>query len=82
MTDRFSGWADMFPVTAAEFTAEGTDNILVNQYILMWGCPRTTLSDTRLQFCSKLSQAVYKLLVCTNLLQAPTIPNVTGALSG
>ena len=32
-TDRFSRRADMFPVTAAEFTAEGTANILVNQYI-------------------------------------------------
>ena len=31
-TDRFSRRADMFPVTAAEFTAEGTANILVNQY--------------------------------------------------
>ena len=30
-TDRFSRRADMFPVTAAEFTAEGTANILVNQ---------------------------------------------------
>ena len=31
-TDRFSRRADVFPVTAAEFTAEGTNNILVNQY--------------------------------------------------
>ena len=29
LTDRFSRWADMFPVTAAEFTAEGTAYILV-----------------------------------------------------
>ena len=43
ITDRSSRWADMFPVTAAEFTAEGTDNILVNQYIPSWGCPRTIL---------------------------------------
>ena len=32
-TDRFSRRADMFPVTAAEFTAESKVNILVNQYI-------------------------------------------------
>ena len=38
LTDRFSRWADMFPVTAAEFTAEATANILVNQYIPLWGC--------------------------------------------
>ena len=31
LTDRFSHRADMFPVNAAEFTAEGTANNLVNQ---------------------------------------------------
>ena len=61
ITDRFSRRADMFPVTAAEFTAEGTANVLVNKYIPLWGCPRTILSDNGLQFCSKLSQAVYQL---------------------
>ena len=35
-TDRFSRQADMSPLTAAEFTAEGTANILVNQYIPLW----------------------------------------------
>ena len=58
---RFSHRADKFAVTAAEFTAEGTANILVNQYIPLWGCPRTILSDNGLQFCSKLSQALYRL---------------------
>ena len=65
ITDRFSRRADMFAVAAAEFTAEGTANILVTQYIALWGCPPTILSDNGLQFCSKLSQAVYQLLgVC------------------
>ena len=59
--DRFSRWADRFPVTAAEFTMEGTANI-VNQHKPLWGCPRTMLSDNGLQFRSKLSQAVYQLL--------------------
>ena len=61
-TDRFSRRADMFAVTAAEFTAEGTANIFINRYIPLWGCPRSTLSDSGLQFCSKLSRAVYKLV--------------------
>ena len=52
----------MFSVTAAEFTVEGAANILVKQYIPLWGCPRTILSDNGLQFGSKLSQAVYELL--------------------
>ena len=41
---------------------QGTANILVNQYIPLWGCPRTILSDNRLQFCYKLSLAVNQLL--------------------
>ena len=61
-TDRFSRRADMYAVTAAEFTAEGTANILVNPYIPLWGCPHSILSDNGLQFCSKPSHAVYQLL--------------------
>ena len=60
-TDRFSRRADMFPVTTADFTAEGTANILVNQYIPLRGCPRTILSDNGLHFCFKLSRTVYQL---------------------
>ena len=58
ITDRFSRRADMFAVTAAEVTAEGMANSLVNKYIPLLGCQRTILSDNGLQFCSKLSQAV------------------------
>ena len=36
-TDRFSRRADMYDVSAAEFTAEGTANILVNKYIPLGG---------------------------------------------
>ena len=71
ITDRFSRRADMFPVTGAEFTAEGTANILVNKYIPLWGCPRTILSDDGLQFCSKLTScisAVWSAQACHKLL--------------
>ena len=61
-TDRFSRLADMFEATAAEFKAEGKANIITNRYIPLWGCPRSILSDNGLQFCSKHSHAVYKLL--------------------
>ena len=74
-TDRFSRRADMFPVTTAEFTAEGTANILVNQYNPLWGCPRIILSDNELQLCSKLSQAVCKLLVVHKLATSSYHPN-------
>ena len=79
-TDHFSRRADMFPVTAAEFTAEGTANILVNQYIPLWGCPRTILSDNGLQFCFKLSQAVYQLLGVYKLATTSYHPNCNGGV--
>ena len=79
-TDRFSRWADMFPVTAAEFTAEGTANILVDQYISSWGCPRTILSDNGLQICSKLSQTVYQLLGVHELATSSYHPNCNGGV--
>ena len=65
----------MFPVTAAEFTAEDIANILVNQYIPLWGCTRTILSDNGLQFCSKLSQAAYQLLGVHKLATSSYHPN-------
>lgn len=58
-TNRFSRRADMFAVTATEFTAKGTANVFVNQYMTKWGCPTTLLSDNDFQFCSKLSMAIY-----------------------
>ena len=68
----------MFPVTAAEFTAEGTANILVNQCIPLWGCPRTVFSDNGLQFCSKLSEAVYQLLGVRKLATSSYHPDCNG----
>ena len=62
------------------FTAEGTANILVNQYIPLWGCPRTILSDNGLQFCSKLSQAVYQLLRVHKLATSSYHPNCNGGV--
>ena len=77
-TDRFRRRADMFPVTAPEFTAEGTANILVNESIPLRGCPRTIPSDNGLQFCSKLSQAVYQLLGVHKLATSSYHPNCNG----
>ena len=61
-TNHFSRRVDVFAVIAAEFTAEGTANFLLNRYISLWGCPCSILSDDDLQFCSKLSDTFYKLL--------------------
>ena len=50
----FSRRADMYAVTAAEFTAEGTANTMINRYIPLWGYLRSMFSDNGLQLCSKL----------------------------
>ena len=41
----------------------------------LWGCPRTILSDNRLKFCSKLSQAVCQLLGVRKLVTSSYHPN-------
>ena len=80
ITDRFSRRADMFPITAAEFTADGTANVLAKKYIPLWGCPRTILSDNGLEFCSTLSQAEYQLLGVRKLAASSYHPNGNGGV--
>ena len=79
-TDRFSRRAELFAVTAAEFTAEGTANILVNRFIPLRGCPSTLLSDNGLQFCAQLAIAVYKLLGVHKLTTSAYHPSGNGGV--
>ena len=79
-TDRFSRRADMFAVTAAEFTAEGTANILVNRFIPLWGCLSTLLSDNGLQFYAQLARAVYKILGVHKLTTSAYHPSGNGGV--
>ena len=76
-TDRFRGRADMYAVTAADITPEGTANILINLHIPLWGCPRSILSGNGLRFCSKLSHAVYQLLGVRKTATAPATRTAT-----
>ena len=62
ITDRFSRRASMYAVCAAQFTAVGTADIVVNDYIPKWGCPKSLLSDNGRQFCSELSSAVCRMM--------------------
>ena len=80
LKDRFSRRADMFAVTAAEFTAEGTANILVNCLLSLWGCPSTLLLDNGLQFCAQLATAVYKRMGIHKLTTSAYHPNRNGGL--
>ena len=75
ITDRFSRRAEMYAVSAAEFTAEGTADILANKYIALWGCPASLFSDNRLHVCSKLSLAVYKVLGTRKIVKSAYHPN-------
>ncbi|CAB1107450.1 unnamed protein product [Ectocarpus sp. CCAP 1310/34] len=77
-TDRFSRRADMFHVIAAEFTAKGTANIFVNQYMTKWGCPTTLLSDNGLHFCSKLSMAIYEVMKIKKVTTSSYHPQTNG----
>ena len=70
----------MFAVTAAEFTAEGTANILVNRFIPLWGCPPTLLSDNGLQFCAQLAIAAYRLLGVHKLTTSAYHPSGNGGV--
>ena len=49
----------MFAVSKENFTAAGTADILLDEYIPLWGCPVTLLSDNGQQFTSKLTTIVY-----------------------
>ena len=80
LTDRLSRRADMFAVTAAEFTAEGTTNIVANRFIHLWGSPSTLLSDNGLQFCAQLATAVNKLLGIHKLATSAYHPSGNGGV--
>ena len=71
--DRVSRRADVSAVTAAEFIAEGTANILVIHHIRLWGWLFNLWSDNGPQFCAQLTTAVYKLRYTqTNVQRIPT----------
>ena len=71
-TDRFSRRADMFAVTAAEYTAEGTANILVNRFIPLWGCPSSCYQTTDFSSAHNSRQPSINLWVYRSSQQAPT----------
>lgn len=61
-TDRFNRQAAMYPIAAAQFTAVGNANILVNDFIPKWGCPKSLLSDNGRQFFCELLRAGWELM--------------------
>ena len=70
--DRFIRRADIFAFTAAEFTAEGTANILINRYNPLWGYPCSILSDSGLQFTQSFRMPCASFLEIAELPPTPT----------
>ena len=70
----------MYAVTDAEFTAEGTANILVNKYIPLWGCPLRILSDNGRQFSSQLAVAILALLKVRRVTTTAYHPSGNGGV--
>ena len=79
-TNRFTRRADMFAVTAAEFTAEATANLLMNRFISLWGCPSTLLSYNGLQIYAQFATTVYKLLGVHKLTTSAYNPSGGGGV--
>lgn len=74
-TDRFGRRADMFAVSAADLTAEGTTNLHITKYIPLWGCPRSVLWDNGLQFFLKLSYVVFEISGFRTVVPSSYHPN-------
>ena len=71
----------MYAVTAGDFTAAGTADILVHDYIKHYGCPKRLLSDNGPQFCSELSDTLYKLLGIRKIATSTYHPKATVELN-
>ena len=61
-------------------TAEGTANVLVDQYIPLWGCPVSLLSDNGLRFTSQLSAAILARLGVRKISTSAYHPNGNGGV--
>ena len=77
-TDRFSRRGDIFAVTAAEFTAEGMANILINRYVAFSFTGAHVASSRTTVFSSTPSfPTSYMSLAFEKSPPAPTIQAVT-----
>ena len=79
-TDRFSRHIAAYGVTQDERTAEGTARIFVEQYIPLWGCPHTLLSDNGSEFVARLSLAIYKLMKIRKIATTAFHPKSNGGV--
>ena len=79
-TNRFNRHIAAYAVTQNERTAEGTAQIFVEQYIPLWGCPHTLLSDNGSEFVARLSLAIYKLMRIRKIATTAFHPKSNGGV--
>ena len=79
-TDRFSHHIAAYAVTQDERTAEEAARIFVEQYIPLWGCPHTLLSDNGSEFVARLSLAIYKLVRIRKIATTAFHPKSNGGV--
>ena len=79
-TDRSGRDIAAYEVTQDERTAEGTARIFVEQYIPLWGCPHTLLSDNGSEFVARLSLAIYKLMRIRKIATTAFHPKSNGGV--
>ena len=71
----------MYAITAAEFTLGARLTFSpTGMYIALCRFPRSILSNTSLQFCSKLSHAVYQLLGVRKVVTSSYHPRGNGGV--
>ena len=79
-TDRFNRHITAYAVTQDERTAEGPARIFVEQYIPLWGCPHTLLSDKWSEFVARLSLTIYKLMRIRKIATTAFHPKSNGGV--
>jgi hypothetical protein len=73
-----SKWVELYAVTADQATAEGTAQLLVDQFCTRHGPPRAILSDRGSTFMSQLSAAFYKQMGVRKLSTTAFHPQCNG----
>ena len=79
-TDRFSRHIAAYAMTQDEHIAGGTTRIFEKQYISLWGCPYTLLSDNGSEFGARLSLAIYKLMIIRKIATTAFHPKSNGGV--
>ena len=79
-TDRFSRHIAAYAFTQDERTAEAIAQIFVEWCIPLWGCPHTLVFDNGSEFKTRLSLAIYKLMIICKIATTVFHPKSNGGV--